>query len=226
MGYIEISAFLITGFLLGLKHSLDTDHLITVSTIVSRNQGIKKSFVQGAFWGIGHTTTLLIIGFFVLLFKLSLPQSLSNLFEILVGLVLVYLGISLVLEIRRKKIHLHTHKHDGEKHIHLHSHKENKHHNHNHKSYFIGLFHGLAGSAGLMLIILPGASSTLMGLSFVLIFGIGSILGMALFAILANLPFSYPNIKAGRLLLFDKSLKYTIASASVFVGISKIAHLV
>ncbi len=222
MGLIEISAFLITGFLLGLKHSLDTDHLVAVSAIVSKNQGLKKSFIQGAFWGMGHTTTLLVIGLFVLVFKLSLPASLTNIFELLIGFVLIYLGISLAMQIKRAKIHMHTHEHDGEKHVHLHGHKESKQHDHRHKSYFVGLFHGLAGSAGIMLIILPGANSTIVGLSFILIFGIGSILGMALFGMLVNIPHSYPKIKPRKLLLFDMGLKYTIASTSVVVGVSKL----
>lgn len=217
MSLIQVIAFLITGFLLGLKHSLDTDHLAAVSTIVSRNSEIRKSALQGALWGMGHTATLLVVGFFILIFKLSMPYSLSHFFELIVGFVLVYLGISLAFRVKREKIHLHAHEHNGHKHIHLHSHKESLAHKHPHQSFLVGLVHGLAGSAALMLIVLSTAKSAIVGFLFILIFGLGSILGMTLFGLLTAIPLA---LLDKRLKLVNRGLKFVIASASIAIGLS------
>lgn len=213
---LETLTFLTTGFLLGLQHSVDTDHVIAVSTMVSESRNLKKSAILGAFWGMGHTTTLLITGFFILILKLTLLIKFSNLFESLVGLVLIYLGVSLGVKVRKEQLHVHSHEHDGRKHIHLHSHKESKAHNHNHKAYLTGLAHGLAGTASLMLIILSAASSTLVGLIFILLFGFGSMLGMSVIAFLVNIPFS---LSEKKFLLLNKGLKFIVASISIVFGL-------
>lgn len=85
------------GFILGLKHALDADHVVAVSTIVSQVRGLKKSSLIGAIWGVGHTTTLLLVGLVILIFKLVIPNKVALFFEILVGFVLVILGIGVLI---------------------------------------------------------------------------------------------------------------------------------
>lgn len=80
------------GFILGLKHALDADHIVAVSTIVSQTKSLKKSSLLGAIWGMGHTTTLFLVGLAILGFKLTLPYKLALSFEFLVGIILVILG--------------------------------------------------------------------------------------------------------------------------------------
>src|SRR5207253_8675227 len=68
-------AILGLGFALGVRHALDPDHLVAVSTIVSRNKSIARSSLAGAFWGLGHTASLFICGTIVLALRLSIPES-------------------------------------------------------------------------------------------------------------------------------------------------------
>lgn len=177
------------GFILGLKHALDADHVVAVSTIVSQVRGLKKSSLIGAVWGLGHTTTLLLVGLVILLFKLVIPNKVALFFEILVGFVLVILGIGVLIKATKEKIHLHKHKHDNIDHTHFHSHKESPSHIHMHKSFMVGMAQGLAGSAALMLLVLTTVKSVSEGLSYILVFGIGSILGMLIVSGILSLPF-------------------------------------
>lgn len=181
---------LLLGFGLGIKHAFEADHVIAVSTIVSSQKDPLKSALIGTFWGIGHTTTLFVIGLFVLLFKISIPESISSLLEFLVGIMLVGLGMLTILQ--AKKIT------DMEK-EHIEAHQKKRLHQH-HRSFLVGSVHGLAGSGALMLLVLATVSSTVEGMYYILLFGLGSIIGMNLMSILVGLPFiisakTFPNIE-------------------------------
>lgn len=177
------------GFILGLKHALDADHVVAVSTIVSQAKSLKKSSLFGAIWGVGHTTTLFLVGSVILSFKLVVPDRTALSFEFLVGIVLVLLGIDVLRKVIKDKVHLHKHKHDDIVHIHIHSHKKSIFHKHTHKSFMVGLAHGLAGSAALMLLVLTTVKSIFQGLLYILVFGVGSILGMLIISGIIGLPF-------------------------------------
>lgn len=179
------------GLVLGLRHALDADHVIAVSTIVSRTGSLKKSSLYGVMWGVGHTATLLLVGVLILGFKLALPDKLALSFEFIVGIVLVALGVDVIRKIRLEKLHLHEHTHDGDTHTHLHSHKEGHAHGHSHKSFIVGMIHGLAGSAALTLLVLTTVKSVMYGLLYILIFGIGSTAGMLLVSAVIGLPFIF-----------------------------------
>lgn len=181
------------GFLLGMRHAFDADHIAAVSTIISKNKSMKASSLLGMFWGFGHTIALLFVGLIVLMFKIKIPEKFAVSFELIVGVMLIILGVNLLLTINKNKIHIHKHKHDYEEHVHFHSHEIIKHHHHKHiplkQSLIIGLIHGLAGSAFLTLLILTNIPSTLLGLIYILLFGIGSVIGMMLIASVISLPF-------------------------------------
>lgn len=189
LGSIHIITLLGLGFVLGLKHALDADHIVAVSTIVSQTGSLKKSSLFGAIWGIGHTTTLLIVGLIILGLKLAIPAWLALSFEFLVGIMLVVLGVDVLLKVRQDKLHVHKHVHEGIKHTHVHSHKDSNIHNHVHRSFAVGMVHGLAGSATLMLLVLASANSLAQGVGYILVFGIGSILGMLIVSAIIGLPF-------------------------------------
>ncbi|MDP2744499.1 MAG: urease accessory protein UreH [Dehalococcoidia bacterium] len=121
---------LILGFLLGLRHALDPDHLVAVTTIVSEYRNPLRAIWVGVSWGLGHTTTLFLVGVFLLLAKVSMPERLAVFFEFVVGIVLVVLGVQIFWSFRRGRVHLHPHEHDGEPHLHFHSHAETPEHSH------------------------------------------------------------------------------------------------
>jgi sulfite exporter TauE/SafE len=193
---IKLAITLGLGFILGLEHALDADHIVAVSTIISEHKSLRKSSIIGLFWGLGHTFTLLFAGFLVLSLAVSIPQNLSLFFEFLVGVVLLILGMGVVRRALGKVGHIHPHSHHGKIHIHFHSHgAEDQDHNHEHKSFFVGMIHGLAGSAALMLIVLTSIDSVLEGIAYILVFGLGSILGMLIISTLIGLPFVFTSIR-------------------------------
>jgi cytochrome c biogenesis protein CcdA len=189
-------ATLSLGFVLGLKHAFDSDHVIAVSTIVTREQSPWRSLWMGLCWGVGHTLTLLFVGCVVVGLKLQIPEPLEMSLECVVGVMLITLGGATLVDWWRKRIHVHHHQHDGSMHTHFHTHAGDTSHRHSHrlrvgvKPLVIGMIHGLAGSAALMLIVLTAIPSPTLGLVYIGIFGVGSVLGMGLISLLLGFFFS------------------------------------
>lgn len=186
------------GFLLGLKHATEADHLAAVSTIVSERKSIWSSAFVGGLWGLGHTISLFIAGVFVLLLNFQISEQAERILEFCVGIMLVLLGLNVLRKILQGgKVHFHTHEHGSRAHVHPHIHSHENadepvtHHGFKFspRSVIIGMIHGLAGSAALMLIIIPTIESRVVGLLYIIIFGIGSIGGMMLMSFLVGLPF-------------------------------------
>ena len=131
------------------------------------------------FWGIGHTATLFIVGVILIFMKGEIPEEWAMSLEFLVGIMLVYLGVTTILSL--KNIHIHQHEHDGEEHKHVHAHEHKGQHKHNHqnknvsylKSMLIGLVHGLAGSGAMILLTMSTVNSAWEGAIYILIFGAG-----------------------------------------------------
>lgn len=195
---LELFTIFGIGFLLGLRHTFDPDHIVAVSTIASRTGNIFKAATSGIFWGIGHTLTLFIVGVILIGLKATVPETVALSMELLVGIMLVILGWTTFQSFRRKKGHIHIHEHkDGERHVHFHSHTETDDHAHddkqissaNTKSLLIGVIHGLAGSGALVLLTMTSMNTMAEAALYILIFGIGTILGMMIFALLIGLPF-------------------------------------
>jgi sulfite exporter TauE/SafE len=195
---------LILGFILGIKHAIEPDHVIAVSTIASQSKKLWKSTLAGVFWGIGHTATLLVMGVMIIMTKGQIPDVWSMSLEFLVGVMLVYLGVSSVLAYRRKNVHAHTHAHDGMVHNHFHSHAQSTLHDHEHrggsylKSVLIGFVHGLAGSGAMVLLTMSTVSSVWESCAYILVFGAGTIVGMLLITTVIGIPFV---MSAGKLTL-------------------------
>lgn len=186
---ISLLAF---GFLMGLKHAFEADHVAAVSTVASNHKSIKKSSLLGMFWGFGHATSLIAVGLFVLLLKIKIPDRIALAFEFAVGAMLVLLGINILATMNKNKVHFHKHRHGKKEHIHFHSHMLDRNHNHWHlhakQSILIGSIHGLAGSAALILLVLSTINSIFIGLFYIALFSIGSVIGMALVSSLISLP--------------------------------------
>jgi ABC-type nickel/cobalt efflux system permease component RcnA len=195
----SVIAVLSLGFVYGLRHALDADHLVAVSTIVSEHKSLWRSSLIGTFWGLGHTVSLLGVGLVVLLLKISIPKHIEPWMEMPVALMLITLGTLAVWQALRNQavsIHTHTHEHNEEgKHSHVHIHTQGE-HNHKHhlfrigrKPFLVGLVHGFAGSAALMLIALTTVQTVALGLAYIAVFGIGSVGGMLLMSAMIGLPF-------------------------------------
>jgi sulfite exporter TauE/SafE len=210
-------AILTFGFILGVKHALDVDHVTAVSTMLSKSRSIFKASRTGILWGIGHTVTLLLAGILVLGFKFNISERLALSMELLVGVVLVLLGVPIIRTYVNKRLHFHTHRHGNKVHFHVHSHDEIKDHQHSHgfKSLFVGMVHGMAGSAALMLAVLTTTGSLLEGISYIFIFSLGSILGMLIFSGILGIPFILAEKHHSRV---SEAIKLTAGLISVGLG--------
>jgi ABC-type nickel/cobalt efflux system permease component RcnA len=212
------------GLILGIKHALDADHLIAVSTIVSEHKNLKWASLIGAFWGLGHTATLFIVGLLVIGLRITIPERMALGLEFLVAIMLVILGGSLFWRsFGAAQVHLHTHSHNPETHTHFHVHgNPGQDHSHAHpfrsmrKPFFVGMVHGLAGSAALMLLVLTTIPSPLAGLAYIVIFGFGSVGGMLIVSSLIGLPFI---LTAQRFDSLNRWIRVGAAVASMAFGL-------
>lgn len=210
------------GLLLGIEHSLEPDHLVAVSTLVSERSGARRAGLIGVYWGLGHSLVLLVIGLLVLALQLKIPARLAGYAELLVGVVLILLGARAILRLRTRRLHLHPHWHAaGEPpHTHFHNHHGLGRHEHSHRpvhqgSFLVGMLHGMAGSAALMLLILGTVSSTLQGISYLLAFSTGSIAGMGIVSGLVGVLMKVWSQQVER---FQGGLGIAAGTASILIG--------
>lgn|SRR5574341_20730 len=193
----SLTAALGLGLLLGLRHALDADHVAAVSTLVSQHRSLARSCLLGAFWGAGHTMALLAAGVGVIAFRLTISPAMEKGLETVVALVLILLGGHVLLRsLGTWTLHGHEHSHDGYSHRHLHVHvgsEDSPGHTHlfrlGGRPFLVGVLHGMAGSAALMLLVLATIPSPLSGLLYILVFGVGSTAGMLVISGLIGIPF-------------------------------------
>lgn len=212
------------GFVLGTRHASDPDHVIAVSTIVSRERSIVKAGLIGVLWGIGHTLTILAVGAAIILLGLAIPTRVGLTMEFCVGLMLILLGV-LNLSGATKWIsekfspahppvtgdHAHIHEHGAKLHFHWHSHAPQREHHAASlapprwlersfagldlyqalRPLFVGIVHGLAGSAAVALLVLSTIREPKWAVLYLLVFGIGTIAGMMMITSIIALPFSF-----------------------------------
>lgn len=225
----QLMSLLGVGFLLGLRHALDTDHLAAVSTVLAERPSLLASGAVGLCWGVGHTVTLLLVGSIVLICGIRIPDEFEFIAESGVGVLLIVLGGMLAVKLYRERWHMHSHRHDGESHVHLHSHQRQNDHRHRHwmfesiRPFCIGMAHGLAGSAALMLMILATTTGVAEGLLSILIFGLGSIIGMMVIGVTISIPVIWSSSISRR--LFD-GVQGFASLASVVVGVWMLVRLI
>lgn len=221
-----MSSLLLLGFLLGMRHALEADHIAAVATLATRSGSYRHVMFQGAVWGLGHTLTLLLACSVVLFLDTVIPARFAQGLEAVVGAMLILLGADLLRRMLRDRVHLHTHRHDdGTAHFHAHSHagEPSAHtldHQHAHarrfpaRALYVGMIHGLAGSAALILLTLSTVSSPLTGLIYVGLFGVGSICGMALLSLVISVPLRSTRHFA----LLHHALQVTVGLATIAIG--------
>lgn len=219
-----------TGFVIGLMHAIEADHLAAISTIVGERKNLWHSSLIGALWGVGHTTSLLLVGVLVLFFKLPISPRVESALEFCVGLMLVGLGVNTFVKfVRGGRLHLHQHEHGGHKHIHPHLHDKLEivspsSHDESHQGYkighrplWIGMLHGFAGSAALLMVgLLTTIQSPTLGLVYIAVFGIGSIGGMMFMSSLLSLPF---HLTAHRFTRLNGVVRILAAVFSLSIGL-------
>lgn len=223
-----MGSVLLLGFLIGMQHALEADHVAAVASIATRGGSVGRIVRQGAAWGLGHSVTLLVVGAAVLSFDAAVPESLARILELAVGVMLLLLGLGVLRRVLRERIHFHRHRHgDGILHIHAHSHvgergpHDPRLHRHDHpralplRALLIGTMHGMAGSAALLVVALASVQSALTGLLYVVIFGFGSIVGMAALSAIIAVPLSW---SARLLTRLNQGLQAAIGCATLGLG--------
>jgi High-affinity nickel-transport protein len=161
------------GFILGLKHATDPDHIVAVTTFIGKERQLRRACRIGLFWGLGHTIALSIAGIVVIGLKIPISKWLADRLELGVAAMLIILGARLIATVHTR---WHAHHHDFTlSHIGL-------------RPLLVGVVHGTAGSAALTLLVLSTISSTINGLLYILVFGIGSMLGMLTISVLLAVP--------------------------------------
>ncbi len=223
------------GFLVGLLHAFEPDHVAAMLTQV-RGGGKKdpagpfggtwaaalRNSLLGAFWGFGHMSTILLVSALVFVFALGIPAMAFDGLEIAVGAVLVALGISMCGRRKAFRVrHEHPHAHEGGI-VHTHPHEHGRGHSHTHKSYLIGCLNGLAGSGSLIAVGVVALSDISEVLAFVLVFGLGSVIGMM--AVAGALSSTF--LISGRFAGMGKWVRVLAGAVTGAIGLDVIAGIV
>ncbi len=227
-------SILFLGFLIGIRHAVEADHIAAVATLTTQTSSKGDGMRQGIAWGVGHTLTLFLFGAVVLFVTNIVPEKVSHGLEFVVGLMLIILGIDVIRRMLKERVHFHAHSHGPhDKHFHAHSHKGEargthnpEHHDHSHplgfpiRALLVGLMHGMAGSAALIILTLQTLSSPWLGLIYIAIFGLGSIVGMGLFSLVIAIP-----LRAARHMTWVyNGLQVAIGSGTIVLGVLTLAQ--
>jgi len=205
---LNLFSIIVIGFFLGMRHATDPDHVIAVTTIVTRQRKTSRAALIGGLWGVGHTLTILVVGAAIILFNLVIPVRLGLTMELSVGFMLILLGLWNLSSFLRavpksaEDLHAHTHAHAHGDYVHTHAHTHDP-EIHSHapeqtplgwldrvfggiggyqliRPLVVGIVHGLAGSAAVALLILASIQNPRWAIAYLLVFGVGTIAGMML----------------------------------------------
>ena len=194
-------SFFTLALLVGMSHALEADHVAAVSSMAARQTSLKSIVRTGAVWGLGHTLTLMSFAGAAIVLGLAVSDTMAGWLEFAVGVMLLGLGGHIIYRLILERVHFHIHRHDNNHaHFHAHSHAGEApqthnpaHHDHDHqpfpvRSLFIGMMHGMAGSAALLVLAASTATTPVLGFGYVALFGLGSILGMATLSAVIAVP--------------------------------------
>ena len=181
MTAVSVDSLVALGFVLGLRHAIEADHLAAISTIVTERRSLLSSLLVGASWGLGHTLALLLAGVGVLLLRYQMTDRLAHGLELCVGMMLVLLGANVLRTLAQRGAR------------HGHDHATGASHSMSEawlvaRPLLVGMVHGLAGSAPLLLLTLAVVSSPLAAFLYIAVFGVGSMTGMAIMSLLLGVP--------------------------------------
>lgn len=175
---MDTSFPLLFAAVVGFGHAFEADHLVAVSNIVTKRKSLLLAVKDGIYWGLGHTSTIFLIGLIVIVGKATFLNDYFDYFEATVGMMLIALGIFRLTQYFNKQYqdeHPHEHQHD---------------HHYHHLAYGVGLVHGLAGSGAMVLLVMTSIQSSFTSMMYLLIFGLGSVVGMLVAAGIFSLTFA------------------------------------
>jgi hypothetical protein len=190
------------GLILGLRHAFEADHIAAVSTIVSREKSPLRSGAIGAFWGVGHLTSLLLVGLPVITLALRLPRGLDVPLELGVATMIVFLGVGGLTKSSTAPAHGHSHSLRAL----------------GTRPFWVGAAHGLAGSGALTLVILATMPSRADGLLYLGAFGFGSILGMAVASAALSVPLALSGIGHPAAMRISRAVSFASVIFGLFYG--------
>lgn len=185
------------GALLGLRHATDADHIVAVTAIVARERSMARAARVGALWGVGHALTLLLVGGALIAFRYVIPPRVGLALEFAVALMLIGLGYA---NLRSEDAPL-----GARAAI---------------RPFVVGTVHGLAGSAAVTLLVLATIRGTLPAIAYLLVFGVGTILGMVLATVLIAAPSLLAGARSARWRL---GVRYAAGALSIAIGVT-LAH--
>jgi len=185
---------LVLSFLLGMRHATDADHVVAVTTIVTRQRSLLRAAAVGALWGLGHTLTLLAVGGAMIVLGLVMPPWLGLTLELVVAVMLVVLGVASVVGGKGSERMIDS----------------------SARPLIVGTIHGMAGSAAFTLLALPLIATPLLAAGYLVLFGIGTIAGMVVVTLAIALPSLYA---AHRIEGARHVLRYAAGLASIAFGL-------
>lgn len=220
------------GLLLGMQHALEADHIAAVSSIAARRSRIGDIVKHGLTWGLGHTATLFVFAGAAILLGRAIPETVVKPIEGVIGLMLIGLGAHVLWRLWRDRVHFHRHGHaDGTVHFHAHSHAgevlphARGAHAHEHgfrwRTLLVGLMHGMAGSAALLVLAVTQAPSPAAGLGYIALFGVGSMIGMGLLSAAIAVPLAF---SARFLTAANHALQGAVGAVTVAIGLVTLAE--
>jgi cytochrome c biogenesis protein CcdA len=214
---MTVTTAIVTGVVVGLQHSLETDHLAAISTLVSEDKTDHPGVV-GASWGVGHSIPIVTVGLVFVSLSASLPESVATLFEVLAGAILVYLGLRMLLRVvGLLSVERHTHDEHRHTHVSLGRFSFGSHHTHvDGESFVVGIVHGLAGSGAIVVALATSASTVTSSLSLLVSFSAITVLTMG------ALSFFWGNVLTTRL---QSVLELVAGSASVVIGLGLVVDV-
>lgn len=220
-------SFFSLAFFIGMSHALEADHVAAVSSMATRQTSMRQIVRTGAVWGLGHTLTLMGFAGAALVLGFSIHDNLAGWLEFSVGVMLVGLGAHVIYRLIRDRVHFHIHRHGhAAPHFHAHSHRGEARthiqsaHDHTHKPFplralLVGMMHGMAGSAALLVLSATTAPTAVSGFAYVALFGIGSMLGMAALSAVIAVPVS---LSAKFLTWANRGIQATTGAATMVLG--------
>jgi hypothetical protein len=207
------------GSLLGMRHALEPDHLAAVTTLVGRERNGYKAAFLGMCWGLGHTLALVAVGSVLVLLRTEMPPAIAELFEALVALMLIALGVRAIAQAARHAAappHRHHHR------FAVHSHGGVPPHVHigawtlARQPLLVGAIHGLAGSGALTALVLTTLPTTAARLTYMALFGLGSMVGMAALSGLLG----WPLARFGAHQAVARTVSLVVGCLSTLLGIA------